>query len=257
MKKSRYILVAVTLALIGAGAGVLASLRAGQKLGQPGVKVVQQPTLDANGKVARTNSVYLPERVLDYSSESLPVTAVELGWLPEDTTYGRRRYKASDGFEMSMSVVLMGTDRTSIHQPQYCLTGQGLKIDESEATTIPIERPHAYDLPVNKLTATGVGKTAGGEKVIARAIYVYWFVSDNQLTADHLQRMWWMARDLIRTGTLQRWAYVGCLVVCAPGQEEAAFQRLKQFIAASVPEFQLTAGFQIAKSPQPSASQTQ
>jgi hypothetical protein len=257
VKNSKSILVGVTVALIAAGAGVLASFRAHQKLGQPGVKVVQQPIFDPDGKVARTNSVYLPERVLDYSSDSLPVTPVELGWLPEDTTYGRRRYKTPDGFEVSVSVVLMGTDRTSIHQPQYCLTGQGLRIDQSEATTIPIERPHPYDLPVNKLTATGTRQTAGGEKVIVRAIYVYWFVSDNELTADHLQRMWWMARDLIRTGTLQRWAYVGCLVVCAPGQEEKAFERVRQFIGASVPEFQLTAGFQVAKGPQASVSQRQ
>jgi hypothetical protein len=221
------------------------------------VKVVQQPIFDPDGKVARTNSVYLPERVLDYSSDPLPVTPVELNWLPEDTTYGRRRYRAPDGFELSVSVVLMGTDRTSIHQPQYCLTGQGLRIDRSEAATIPIERPHPYDLPVNKLTATGARKTAGGEKVIARAIYVYWFVAENELTADHLQRMWGMARDMIRTGTLQRWAYVSCLVVCAPGQEETAFQRMKQFIAASVPEFQVAAGFQVAHSQRASTSPAQ
>jgi len=240
--------------MIGAGACVLKSLRAHQKLGRPGVKVVRQPTFDLDGKVVRTNSVYLPEHVLDYSSESLSVTAVELNWLPEDTTYGRRRYRAPDGFDVSVSVVLMGADRTSIHQPQYCLTGQGLRIDRSDATSIPIERPHPYDLPVNKLTATGVGNTTGGGKVVARAIYVYWFVADNELTGDHLQRMWGMARDLIRTGTLQRWAYVGCLVVCAPGQEETAFSRLKQFIAAAVPEFQIAAGSRVDKGPQTSAS---
>jgi len=75
---------------------------------------------------------------------------------------------------------------------------------------------------------------------MGRAIYVYWFVSDNELSADHLQRMWWMTRDLVRSGTLQRWAYVGCLTFCAPGQEEGAYQRMKQWIAAAVPEFQLT-----------------
>jgi len=52
--------------------------------------------------------------------------------------------------------------------------------------------------------------------------------------------MWWMARDLIRTGVLQRWAYVSYLAICEPGQEDATFERMKTFIAASVPEFQLT-----------------
>ena len=51
--------------------------------------------------------------------------------------------------------------------------------------------------------------------------------------------MWWMADKLVRTGVLQRWAYVSCLAVCYPGQEEATYERVKKFIAASAPEFQL------------------
>ena len=60
----------------------------------------------------------------------------------------------------------------------------------------------------------------------------------DEFTARHWQRMWWMARDLLRTGVLQRWASIGYFASCAPGQEEAAFARLKQFISASAPEFQ-------------------
>ena len=51
-----------------------------------------------------------------------------------------------------------------------------------------------------------------------------------------------MVGDLVRTGTLQRWAYVGCFATCLPGAEEPTFQRMKKFIAAAVPEFQLAAG---------------
>jgi len=51
--------------------------------------------------------------------------------------------------------------------------------------------------------------------------------------------MWWMARDLFHTGVLQRWTSVSCLSACLPGQEDATFERMKKFIAASVPEFQL------------------
>jgi len=62
------------------------------------------------------------------------------------------------------------------------------------------------------------------------------------LTADHGQRWWWMARDLVTKGVLQRWAYVICYSECAAGSEDATYDRLKDFIAASVPEFQVTAG---------------
>jgi len=232
------------LLLVGGASGFLRCWKSIQKLGQPGVKVVAEPIYDEKGNRAATNSAFLPERVLDYSSEPAPITRLELDWLPKDTTYGRRYYKAPDGFEMLISVVLMGTDRTSIHKPQYCLIGQGWNINSSESgiTSLRIERPHPYHLPVMKLMTTAYRDKPDGQKTAPRGIYAYWFVADGELTGDHLQRMWWMARDLVCTGTLQRWAYVSCFASCWPGQEEPTFERMKQFIAAAVPEFQLAAG---------------
>jgi hypothetical protein len=75
-----------------------------------------------------------------------------------------------------------------------------------------------------------------------RGVFLYWFVADNELTAYHWERMWWMARDLVRTGVLQRWAYVTVFSPCFPGEEEATFERMKRFVSSSVPEFQLAAG---------------
>jgi hypothetical protein len=51
--------------------------------------------------------------------------------------------------------------------------------------------------------------------------------------------MWWTTEHMMSTGVLQRWAYISCFSVCAPGQEGAAFDRMKEFLAASVPQFQL------------------
>jgi hypothetical protein len=39
---------------------------------------------------------------------------------------------------------------------------------------------------------------------------------------------------------LQRWAYVTYFSLCAPGQEEATYTRMRQFISDIVPEIQLT-----------------
>jgi len=244
MNKGSLKILTVVLLLVGTAAGILTGWKTIQKLGLPGVKVVAEPIFDEKGNLAGTNSAFLPERVLDFVSEPVGITRLELDWLPKDTTYGRRHYKAPDGFEMLTSVVLMGTDRTSIHKPQYCLPGQGWNINASESgiTSVRIDRPHPYDLPVMKLMTTAYPDKPDGEKSRVRGIYVYWFVADGELTADHLQRMWWMARDLVLTGTLQRWAYVGCFTVCPPGREEATFERMKQFIAGIVPEIQLVSG---------------
>lgn len=243
MNTKQWTALGIVLGLLGLTALVLARVSAGQRLGKPGLKLVAEPTFLTNGIVARTQSVGLPPHVLDCASEPIGLTPVEEGWLPKDTLFGRRLYKsANDGFQALLSVVLMGTDRTSIHKPQYCLDGQGYHIDKTETVVIPMQRPHPYDLRVMKLTTSKTGTDAQGRPTKWSGIYVYWFVADNQLTPHHGERMWWMARDLIRRRVLQRWAYVTYFTVCNPGQEEAVFSRLKELITASVPEFQLAAG---------------
>jgi hypothetical protein len=95
-----------------------------------------------------------------------------------------------------------------------------------------------YDLPVMRLTATIEVKDTAGTLRRLRGVYVYWFVCENRLTAQHGERMWWLAQDLITTGVLPRWAYVSYLAVCRPGAEDEVYGRMSQLIAATVPEFQ-------------------
>jgi Protein of unknown function (DUF3485) len=232
----------VVLTLLALTAASLMHIAAGQRLGQPGVKVVAEPTYMEGGQVVHTQSVSLPVELPDFASEPVEVTSLEVNWLPKDTLFGRRVYHNKDGFTNLLSVVLMGTDRTSIHKPQFCLDGQGWHIEKTETVTIPIPRPHPYELRAMKLTASKPALDSNGQPAQARGIYIYWFVADNQLTPYHGERMWWMARDLIWTGVLQRWAYVAYFTVCWPGQEELYFNRMKELVAASVPEFQLAAG---------------
>jgi hypothetical protein len=243
MNRQKIIVWLAALALMAGGAGFLMQLRANQRLGAPGVKTEKLPGAAADAINVR---VVLPESVLHYESKEFEQEAVVTNTLPADTSYGQRRYVsiADPNDWVSVNVVLMGTDRTSIHKPQYCLEGAGWKIDStaSQETTIPIQRPQPYELPVIKLVATRVVKGADGQPVTLRGLYVYWFVADGALSGDMSggQRMWWMAKHLLLTGELQRWAYVSCFTVCLPGQEDATFARMKKFIAASVPEFQLT-----------------
>ena len=68
------------------------------------------------------------------------------------------------------------------------------------------------------------------------------FRDQKQQTTSHEQRIWWLTRDLLTTGVLQRWAYISYFAVCLPGQEDATFEKMKKLIAASVPEFQLPPG---------------
>jgi exosortase len=231
----------VALGLLLTAGIVLLRIGSGQHLGKPGLR------LAAGGQENRMQGISLPEQVLDYTSKPLEVTPLEVGWLPKDTVFGRRLYESTDGFAAQLSVVLMGTDRTSIHKPQYCLDGQGWRIEKSKVVSIPIQQPYPYELQSMKLSASKMVTDKDGNRRLARGLYVYWFVADGELTASHGERMWWMARDLIRKGVLQRWAYVSYFTAFEvkesdPTQEDRYFGHLKHLIAASIPEFQLACG---------------
>jgi hypothetical protein len=238
MNRQKVALFLAALFLIGGTAGSLIGFEGRQTLGRPGVKT--HPLTDSKHLV-----VDLPEQVLDYQSELQEMDEVTTNTLPHDTSYGRRLYRAPDGFTTLLTVILMGTDRTSLHKPQFCLTGAGFHIDPlaSAETTVQVDQPCKYDLPVVKLVASKQAMIDGQSQTL-RALYVYWFVADDQLSASvsGFGRMWSLATNLLRTGVLQRWAYVSCFTYCTPGQEDATFERMKRFIAGSVPQFQLTPG---------------
>jgi len=231
MNKQKWMLMLAGLALMAGSAAVLTWLHIHQRLGAPGLKSTPLP-----GGICRL--IILPEQVLNFQSQWLEPSEVTTNTLPRDTSFGTRLFTAPDGFQISLNAVMMGTDRTSIHKPQYCLLGQGWNLGEARQEWVPVAKPHPYSLPVTKITAS---KTVmqDGQKLPLTGIYVYWFVADGAVTANHLQRMWWMASHLLRHGELQRWAYVSCFAVCQPGQEGATFERLRQFIAAATPEFML------------------
>jgi len=242
MNKQSKVAFAVALALIASTAVGLNRLQAWQRLGTPGVKLIERTVYREDGVVVGTNSIALPERVLNFESKEQHLSKVVTDWLPKDTTYAQRFYQAPDGFQIQANVVLMGTDRTSIHDPEYCLAGQGFQTEKVEFDSVPIREPHAYLLPVFKMTIRREAITPEGARVPQSALYVFWFVADQQLTANHKERMWWMARDLVTRGVLQRWAYISCFSACAPGREEATYARMREWIAAATPQFQLATG---------------
>jgi hypothetical protein len=242
-------LTGLALAMIAGAALFLGTHQRRLHLGNPGVRVVAQPVYGYDELaptnapfVVGTNTVALPEKVPGYQSRRDMLGQITVKTLPKDTTFGRRLYYRTNEAPIICQTVLMGTDRTSIHKPQYCLKGMGLQIASSEMVSVAIERPHRYNLPVMRLNVRGEGRDTDGKPHPVGGVFLYWFVADGELTASHADRMWWMARDMMLKGVLQRWAYVICYTPCLVGNEDATFDRLKEFMAAAVPEFQLTAG---------------
>jgi hypothetical protein len=235
MKKQKWLVFGIAFALIASTAGALNWSRKNQKLGRPGIKATPIP-----GSVMM--KINLPERVLDFTSTNVPEPAVVLGYLPKDTSYAERCYLDPDGFWVYATAILMGADRTSIHRADYCLPGQGWTINKKSVVNLTVAGPTPYQLPVAKWIIGNSYKTPDGRTQQISGLYVFWFVADGEQTTDNLQRMWWLGRDLLRTGVMQRWAYISYFAACAPGQEEQAFERMKKLIVHSVPEYQLPPG---------------
>ena len=237
----QWLVVLLALLLMAGTAGALTWLKVNQKLGRPGVKATPLP-----GTIRM--QVDLPDKVLNFDSSNVPESEVVLGYLPKDTIFAERFYHAPDGFSATATVVLMGADRTSIHRPDYCLPGQGWRIDSKTEVRLRIgEGAAAYEMPVMKWIIHNTVPTPDGGQQDVSGLYVFWFVADNQQTTDNVQRMWWLARDLMRSGVLQRWAYISYFTVCAPGQEDTAFERIKSLITASVPAYQLPPHSRVAR----------
>ena len=97
-------------------------------------------------------------------------------------------------------------------------------------TSIAVDKPHPYRLPVRKLVATKELKTETGAPRLSGLCLSIGLLRTTRVTNQDWERMVWMAGDLVTKGVLQRWAYVACYSVCLPGQEDATYERLKEVI---------------------------
>ncbi len=236
MNRPRLLLAVAALFIMGAGAGWLGHLRTNQRLGQPGVRWAPE-----EGRLR--GRIDLPEQVAGFTSTNVEPSQLERDVLPADTSLARRLYRSADGtVEILLGVVLMGTDRTSIHKPEYCLTSQGWQIVGAETVSMTVDQPHRYTLPVRQFTTSRLARTPDGRQFKWSGVYLFWFVADGRLTASHWGRVGWLTWDLLRSGVLPRWAYISAFVTCPPGRERQAAEQARAFLQQVVPQFQLTTG---------------
>ncbi len=183
----------------------------------------------------------LPDVVEAFVGTDQEISEAERVILPEDTGFAKKNYLDPEGRSIVCQIVLAGADRRSIHRPELCLAGQGWTISSGEV--IPIDLNSGNKLDVMALTISRP-VTVGGESRTLSALYLYWFVSDHNHVARHLERVMLSNYDLLVHNRANRWAYV---IVTAPileGFEPGGLNRdetlemLTNFIRSSVPEFQ-------------------
>ncbi len=238
MTRIHHYSIATAFAIIALTALAVVRLRFSQRLGEPAVRMVGLPVVTESGNVARTNSVFLPQSTPGYDVAVAPMDDIEISFLPPDTSFGRRRFTSIDGnLSVQTTVVLMRSDRTSMHRPEFCLSRSGWNIKRQVTEAVRLAGQPSRDVAVRRLDVTQFGKDETGRSVQAAGVYAFFFVAPGLTTASPLTRTLWMMRSLFESNVLQRWAYVSYFARCEPGDEEATFQKMANLIGQTAPEF--------------------
>ncbi len=192
--------------------------------------------LSADGR----NPVSLPDYLgIEWTGESVPVTAAEREILPPDTGYSRKLYfNHHDATQQAfLSIVLSGRDRTSIHRPEICLVAQGWTLLGTSEHRFSFPGHPEAAFPATLLHVQREALTPRGRETI-QALVAYWFVSSDAVVASHVDRMWHDAWNRMRHLRADRWAYVLMLTDTRAG-EAAALARMQTVLDQTLPDFQL------------------
>lgn len=134
---------------------------------------------------------------------------VEKELLPADTQIVKMRYRTLAEPESrdvaSVTLVLAGAERRSIHRPEVCLDGQGWTLVESRI--VPVEISPGQVLEVKDLLIERIWVAPDGSRKPLRAHYVYWFVGTDVTTPQNTTRVWLSSWDNVVRSVNHRWAY--------------------------------------------------
>lgn len=164
------------------------------------------------------------------------MTKAERDLLPKDTLVLKKRYTSPAGQVLYASIVMSGSERSSIHRPQLCLVGQGNQIVKS--TVVPVALAGRSDLEVMVLDMLRRWRSPDGRSGEYPSYYAYWFVGKGRETASHIQRMIWMATDRIFHNVSHRWAYIS---VSGNRDEKGDYvQGMQEFVGLMYPYMALS-----------------
>lgn len=179
------------------------------------------------------------------------VSKVESDTLPGDTEIMRMVYQTPEApgqrDAATVSIVLAGAQRRSIHRPEVCLTGQGWSL--LHARTVPVDMGRGRTLKVRDLLIEKPVTFSDGRRRGVRAHYVYWFVGTDVTTPSHFDRVWLSTWDSVLRNVNHRWAYPSVLALITddlePGEmgqrkrdAEQTLEMIQSLIRELAPRFQ-------------------
>lgn len=145
--------------------------------------------------------------------------------LPRDTVIHKRNYRAMDGISYSVSVVVSGANRGSIHRAEMCLPSQGFTMLAAERMSLQLTG--GRELLVRKIDA----QRSRGSLVSL----VYWFESRERESCSHTERILADVWDRSIHNRINRWVMVAVNVSSGLSSPESV-ERFEEFLSELVPQ---------------------
>ena len=149
--------------------------------------------MESEPVVCEAPSVRLGE-MAGFESEALPPSEGELHTLPSDTIIDKKMYKSPDGAWYSVSLIIGGRSKGSIHRPEMCLPSQGFQM--SEPCTREVSGVDWRLLTLARRDAPNL------------AFAYTFFNQDGYRTGSHIARIFRDVWDRSVVGRIDRWAMV-------------------------------------------------
>lgn len=130
-----------------------------------------------------------------FTSEKQEPGEAELNILPADTRLDKRLYRAPGGHWFAVSLVIGGTNKSSIHRPELCLPAQGFQMVNPRSAV-------AGGLSWRFITlAGGAGRPSMG--------FAYTFFNqDGFHTSSHIRRIFQDVWDRSILNRIDRWVMI-------------------------------------------------
>mgnify|MGYP003572280421 CR=1 FL=1 len=131
-----------------------------------------------------------------------------------------RHYVTPNGQIIYLTIVHAETVRSDLHQPEFCLVGQGFEIRNQ------------YSAPVGILFR---GKRLVLEQADQKQVVLYWYKTGPELTDNSMLNTWYWMRHKIFSDTPPSSSLVKLSMNVGKSGEQASFKTLEDFAAKLLP----------------------
>lgn len=148
--------------------------------------------------------------------------------LPDSTDIVKKRYRQPGKSPITASIVLSGSDRSSLHRPIVCIRSQAFTVENDTHIDVPIDGREPLQVRIYDLASQMQdGKTG-------HSYFAFWYVGKDRETTSHFKRMFWMGVERLIENEANRWAYVS-VTGSRAATGDAHHAEIKEFIGDFYP----------------------